>query len=362
MSVLSNFSRLLPPPTFMRLPSVGVDISDTSLKFMQFVPHYGRTTSYDIASWGDIDIPSGALERGQVHDVGELSTILKEVRRQTDTQFVRISLPEERAYIFETNIKPNTPQSEIRSQLEFRLEEHVPIAPRDAFFDYDITADSQNKGLTVSVVVYARETIMNYYEACAKADMTPIAFEVEAQAIARSSLPVGMSGTHMVVDFGKTRTGVGIVHNGILLYTSTIDIGGGELTKALRKVLGDISNEELNTIKNKQGLIPKQSDRTAYEAILTVLSGIKDEIAARLRYWHSREQGTNLRRIESIVLCGGSCNLRGVTEYFTETLGVPTHRADVWRNISLRSGIPPMARRFSYGYATAIGLALEHSV
>lgn len=361
MSVLSTFSRLLPAPTFMQLPSVGVDISDTSLKYIQFVPHYGRTIQYNVDSWGEVDIPPGVLERGQVSDVHKLSEVLGEIRHKTGTQFVRVSLPEERAYIFETTIKPNTPQSEIRSQLEFHLEEHVPISPREAFFDYDIIGNTEGN-ISVSVVVYARETIMNYYEACKQADLTPVAFEVEAQAIARSSIPPGASGTHMVVDFGKTRTGIGIVHNGILLYTSTIDIGGGDLSKALRRVLGGKPESELSDIKNTEGLVPKQDDRTTYETLLATVASIKDEIATRLQYWHSRDHDLESRRIQSVILCGGSCNLKGVTEYFTETLGIPTYRADVWQNISLRNVIPPIERRFSYGYATAIGLALVHTV
>lgn len=361
MAVLSTFARLLPPPTFMQLPSVGVDISDTSLKYMQIIPHYGRSVKFEVAQWGDVDIPAGVLDEGRVSDVPKLSQALMEVKERTSTSFVRVSLPEERAYIFETTIKPNTPQSEIRSQLEFRLEEHVPIPPREAFFDYDITTE-QGGDLSVSVVVYARDTVMNYYEACTRAGLTPVAFEVEAQAIARSSLPTGATGAHMVVDFGKTRTGVGIVYNGTLMYTSTIDIGGGDMSRALRRVLGDKAESEFTTIKNTQGLIPKQDNREIYETLLTAVAGIKDEIATRLQYWHTRESDPTARRVQSIVLCGGSSNLKGVTEYFTETLGVPTYRADVWRNIPLRNEVPPIERRFSYGYATTIGLALEHTV
>ena len=362
MSVLSTFARLVPPPTFMQLPSVGVDISDTSLKYMQFVPRYGHQVTYVIDSWGEVDIPDGVLERGQVHEVGKLADVLSEMGRSTNSPFVRVSLPEERAYIFETMVRPGTPQSEIRSQLEFRLEEHVPISPREAFFDYDVIPSVDNN-LSVSVVVYARETIMSYYEACQRAGLTPIAFEVEAQAIARSSLPADGMGTHMVVDFGKTRTGVGIVHNGILLYTSTIEIGGADLSRALRRELGERPETELTKIKNTQGLVPKQHEPIIYETLLTAVAGIKDELATRLQYWHSQERNLEHRPIKSIILCGGSCNLKGVTEYLTETLGIPVYRPNVWRNISFHNhAIPPIERRFSYGYATTIGLALKHTV
>ncbi len=329
---------------------------------MQFFPEYGRTLTYSVGDWGDIDIPDGALERGRVNEIASLSAALQEVRERTRTPFIRVSLPEERAYIFETEIKAHTPISEIRSQLEFRLEEHVPISPRDAFFDYQVIAE-QDRSKSVSVVVYAKETIMNYYDACIQAGMTPLGFEVEAQAIARSTIPTGDQGTHMVIDFGKTRTGVGIVHCGHLLYTSTIDIGGGDLSKALRRVLGDVPESELTLLKNTEGLVTRQGNTQVYEILLSVVSGIKDEIATRLQYWHTREHDLDTRRIQSIILCGGSSNLKGVTEYFTETLGIPTVRGDVWKNVTLhQQAVPPMEKRFSLGYATTIGLALKHTV
>lgn len=362
MAFLTSFANLLPPPTFMQLPSVGLDISDTSLKYIQFTPKYGRKITYQIERWGDIDIENGVLDRGKVFDVVKLASILKEVRQSIKTPFVRVSLPEERAYIFESTIRPGTPQSEIRSQLEFSLEGQVPISPRDSFFDYDIVAEKDNT-LTVSVVVYARETIMNYYEACKSAGLTPVAFEVEAQSISRSSLSGYDQDAHMIIDFGKTRTGVGIVYKSSLLYTSTIDIGGSDLSKSLRNVLGNKPESELTEIKNTQGLVPQQHDKSVYEALLPPMANIKDEIATRLRYWHSQDKNIKSRPIKSIILCGGSSNLRGVTEYLTETLGVPTFRPDVWQNISFHKDfVPQIERRFSYGYATAIGLALKNSV
>ena len=354
-------SRVLPAPAFIQLPSVGVDISDTSLKYIQFKPIYRGRGGNTLHAWGDIDIPEGVLQRGQVNDVKALSAVLADVYKKTGVEFVRISLPEERAYIFETVINRGTTLLEIRSQIEFRLEEHVPLSPRDAFFDYEII-DENEKHLTVAVVVYARETIMSYYEAAQSAGVTPLAFEVEAQAIARATLPGGGEGTHMIVDFGKTRTGVGIVHNGNLLYTSTIDIGGSVLSSSLRKHLGDKPESELTQLKNTKGLVPHKETPAVCEILLMSMGGIKDEIATRLQYWHTRDHDRNKRRIESIVLCGGSANLKGVTEYLTETLGIPAVRGDVWRNTVLpHDFVPPISVRYSYGYATAIGLALKQA-
>ena len=69
------------------------------------------------------------------------------------------------------------------------------------------------------------------------------------------------------------------------------------------------------------------------------------------------------KKINSIILCGGSSNLKGLPSYFSETLGVPCVRGNVWENVfSLKDTVPPIDRRHSLGYATAIGLGLKNIV
>lgn len=359
MSVLGTFSKIIPPPQYLRMPSVGVDISDTSLKYIQFKPDSHSGTKLELSYWGDIDIPDSVLHRGTVHDVKSLSKVVAEVRDRTGVSTIRVSLPEERAYLFETEIKKGTPFKEIRGLLEFRLEENVPLSPRDAFFDYDIIEDNFKKdSLRVSVTAYARETIMNYYEACVGAGMTPLSFEVEAQATARATIPAADTQTHMIVDFGKTRTGIGIVYRGTLMYTSTIDIGGADLSGALRRQLGDTPESDLTKIKNTQGLVRTVESAEVYEALLPTMSAIVDELRTRKDYWDSRD-GAATRQVQSVILCGGSVNMKGLPEYFSEMLGVPAQRANVWSNaFSLEQHVPEIGRRYSYGYSTAIGLAL----
>lgn len=356
-----SLSRVLPPPRFLTLPAVGVDISDTSMKYVALEGSARPDASHTLRLWGDIAIPDGAVHRGEVNDIEKLTGALREFRDKTGASFVRVSLPEERAYLFETQIKRDVPASEVRNTLEFRLEENVPIPSREVFFDYEVLPQNiGEKTAQVVVVAYARDTIVKYHEACVAAGLVPLSFEVEAQAMARASVPLGQAGTVMVVDFGKTRTGVGIVTNGVLMYTSTIDIGGADLSAAMRKVLGDKLEEELTTIKNSQGLIRGVDDVRVHDALLSAVSVIKDELATRMQYWHAKEAPHETRRIAKVVLCGGSVNLKGLPEYLRETLGIPAERANVWTNVfSLDTTVPPIEKRFSYGYATAVGLALS---
>jgi len=225
--------------------------------------------------------------------------------------------------------------------------------------------ESENaRDVNVSVAAYARETIQTYYDACVAAGLRPVSFEVEAQAMARAVIPHSMTGVTMLVDFGKTRTGIGIVLNGTLLYTSTIDLGGERLSSALRKVVGaDTSEAELTKLKNTVGLQRGVDSTDVHDALINAVSVIKDELATRMQYWHLRSGNAPERRISNIILCGGSSNLKGLPAYLSETLGIPATRANVWENtFSLADTVPPIDRRHSYGYATAIGLALKSTI
>lgn len=362
MSVLSTLEYVFPPPRYLTMPNVGVDISDTSLKYVQFQKRKSRDSDLRLEQWGDIDVPEGVVNRGDVADVAKLGKVLEEAREKTGAAYVRVSLPEERAYIFETTVKRDTPFKEIRGLLEFKLEENVPLPPREAFFDYQIV-DTDTKDFTVVVAVYARETILSYYEACQRAELMPLSFEVEAQAISRAVVPRDTKGTTMVVDFGKTRTGIGIVHNGVLLYTSTIDIGGLSLSSAMREVLGDVSESELTDIKNTRGLVDTVENEKVAVALRTEVANIKNELQTRIQYWHTREVDKRERSIAKIILCGGSSNLRGLPEYLRRELSIPAVRASVWQNaFSIENYVPPITKRYSFGYTTAVGLALTDFV
>lgn len=364
MSALSVIQQIFPTPKYISFPTVGVDISDTSLKYIQFERLHARDTNLLLKQWGDIDVPAGIVERGNVHDVKQLSSILKEVKEKCDAQFVSISLPEERAFLFETTIPRSTPIKEIRSMLEFKLEENVPLSPRDAYFDYAIVGqDTQCTNFQVAVAVYAQDTINMYYEACVNAGVTPLAFEIEAQAIARASIPVHEPGTHFIVDFGKTRMGIGIVHEGVLMYTSTIDISGLHLSAEMKRILGDIPESELTEIKNTKGLIPTQGNEAIAEALKGVVKNIVNELSIRMHYWHTRDIDRGKREVQKIILCGGSANLLGLPEFLAQELNIPTERALVWQNaFSLEAYVPQITRKYSYGYATAVGLALRNLV
>ncbi len=352
------YLRLFPPPRFLTMPSVGIDISDSSVKFLEFVGHPGELR---IGRFGDRPIAPGIVEGGLIKDIDALASILGKLRKEEHLEYVRASLPEEEAYLFQTNVPADAAPSEERTVIEFHLEENVPVGSAEAVFDYEPLAAPSAEGQSVIVSVYSRSIVEAYQSAFSKAGLTALSFEIEAQAIARSLIPRGSGRTYFVVDFGRARTGLAIVSSGKLLFTATVEVGGNALTAAIRKTF-NVDEKEAERRKNEQGFTRSQTDTELWSSLMNTIAALKDEINRHFIYWNSRKTPDNrpYPKIDELVLCGGNGNLIGLSEYLSQSLKVPVSLGNVWVNaFSFDDYIPPIDRPHSLGYATVAGLALR---
>ena len=64
--------------------------------------------------------------------------------------------------------------------------------------------------------------------------------------------------------------------------------------------------------------------------------------------------------VARVFLVGGGANLKGLADYIAARVQAECTRPNVWQNVcSFDDHIPPIDRRGSLQYATAIGLALR---
>ncbi len=167
----------------------------------------------------------------------------------------------------------------------------------------------------------------------------------------------------LLVDSGKARTGVAILKRGIPIFTSTVEIGGDHMTRAVMEALALKTEEEAEVFKNEHGLIPDGDEtKKGYEALEKEAAQLAGEIARHYRFWDTRraESGVRTSPVERVYLLGGSANLHGLPEYIAGKVQATTERPNVWRNLfSFDEYIPQIDYRASFQYATAIGLALR---
>lgn len=354
------FLKLFPPPAFLRMPAVGVDMSDHSVRLVELKEKGGKRTLSRFGQWG---IPDGVLSYGSIKNKEKLEGILRELAQKEKLSFIRASLPEERAYLFKVDV-PVLSAEETHDNIAFQLEENVPIKAADAIFDYVfLPPEGGIVGSTREAVVsvFPRQVAEEYFSLYQNAGLIPLSFEMEANAIARAVIPKNDLGCYMIVDFGQQRTGLSVIDRGVVQFTSTVDVGGNILTNAIERQFG-VSTEEAEQIKREETFVGHGAHREFFASLMNSISALSDEINKHYVYWHTHpdKKGRKPARIQKIILSGGDANLSGLPEHLSLTLKTKVERANVWVNVlSLDEQIPQIPFSASLSYATAIGLALR---
>ena len=351
----NSFNRFFPTPRFLMTPSFGLDISDESLKFVELIP---AKNGIRMGRYGERKIPVGIIESGKIKDSKRLEQVLLSLKKEEGFRFVRVSLPEEQVYLFRLRLD-KAGLINVREGIELSLEEYIPISAQDAIFDYELI-NEDSKSLEVQVASIPKNIIENYLAVFRNSQISVQSFELEAQAISRAVVKKGDLETYMIVDFGQTRTGIFIVSRGIVMFTSTLDVGGMMLTNMIQKNF-NVNFEEAEKMKKKFGLQRNTENREMFSVILNIVSVLRDEIVKHFLYWqtHKDEEGKDYPIIKKIILCGGDASLMGLSEYFSISVKNKVEMANVWINIiDTEKYIPEITFNRSLTFAAALGLAL----
>jgi type IV pilus assembly protein PilM len=355
LEVMSLFSA----PKFLAMPAIGLDISMDAIRFIE-LGHKGDKLV--VSRFAGRQFPMGTVAEGRSGDKKKLQDVIGALAHEFKLGFANVSLPEEQAYLANMQV-PRVSPGELHDAIELRLEEYIPIAGADAIFDYVVVGDNGGRRrdvLDVVVSAMPRAIIDEYLEIFHGTGVTPKAFELESQAMARSIIPRGDNGTFLVVDIGKMVTDLFVAAHGVVQFSASLDIGGHNFTQAIAKAQG-VTYEEAEALKAKHGLVGGAEEDL--RAVLSpVILDFRTRIMQHFMYWqthHGEKVGGN---IEAIYLTGGGANLKGIAEYLAMGVDVQVKIANPWINVcSFEEYVPPLSMRQSHGFSAAIGLALRDS-
>ncbi|MDE2172449.1 MAG: hypothetical protein KGJ33_00695, partial [Patescibacteria group bacterium] len=313
----SLFFKFFPPPQFMLMKHAGLQVSDETIRCLEFRSHAGRTV---LSKYGEMALPEGVIDGGEIKDEKSLASALKEFGKKHGLSYVKVSVPEEKSYLFQTDV-PAADVHGIAQNIEFKLEENVPLAASDTLFCFDLMSTAGGTS-HASVSVVPRSYIDDLGRLLADANMHPVAFEVLPKAVARAVIPSHAVDAELIVYIMKKKTGIYVVSRGVVCFTSTFGWG---------------------------------SDSVASEDAADV-SSLTREINRIYTYWMSHD--TALGSITKIVLVGSAA------PRFEETLrqavmdsGITVAVAHVWQNVlDIDHYVPPIEEQDSLNYAAAAGL------
>lgn len=203
----------------------GLDISDSSIKFVQLVLRGGKLA---IGNLGEKLLPAGVIEGGEIKDSDQLGLILQELKNKFQLKDVDISL----------------------------LDDEADFAG-------------------------------SYREVFSRAGLIIQGIETSGQALVRALVSPLETPSVILVDFGCSHTAIYFVDNGIVVATTIVPIGGEAITKSLAKNL-KIDFAEAERLKIEVGLSRSSQNKEIFSAIIPIISVIKDEIGRAINLFFSQ--------------------------------------------------------------------------
>lgn len=322
-------TRYFPAPDFLDLPYVGIDISPTAVRMMEVVDK----ASLKVGIYAEAPLSTPFIITG---DHAEVKDILKKWKKEYKLEYIKASLPEEKAYLFDTEIEFGNAEK-MRSAIEFSLEENVPLSGSDVIFDYRLIGESQKKGFVkVAVTVLPCDVVIAYLSLFHECEIQPLSFLIEAQALSRSLVKRGDRSTYLVVNIGKIRTGVFIVSDGAVQFTSTLPMGSADFTTR---------------------------DNTPRASLVEAAAPFRQEIDKVYIYWNKHRTSVDSAvSIQKVILSGSDALTPGFREYLSKSLKMSVETGNVWANMpSIDTDSSTLSFSQALNFGAAIGLALPEN-
>lgn len=315
------FYKIFPPPKFLTMPYAGLEIADDALRCIEYDT---APNGLVISKYASAAMPPGVIESGDIADEAKFVDELKKFVKDNKLSYVKVSLPEEKVYLFQTDI-PSTEVKDITQHVEFKLEENVPISAADAVFYFDILPPTvTGNALRASVSVAPKKYVEKMLKILHELKLTPMAFEVMPKSIDRAVVPKGSDETYLIIHIMAKKVGTYIVSGGVVCFSSTMT--GGPLSD------GDAKN---------------------YDA-----KNLAQEIHRINSYWQTRPDTHS--HIHEVLLVGKYADVveKKLTQQMSESLP-PLHLCQVWRNaFDIDTYVPPLTSEESMEFVVAAGLAL----
>ena len=329
-----KFFKVFPPPKFLDTPYAGITISDDAVRCIE----YSRgKKGLKIHKYGFKALEPGVIDGGEIKDEKALTDALTALSKELKVFVAKVAISEEKMYLFKTAV-PSTDIKEMRQNIEFKLEENVPLTADEALFFFDpipretgVVIQNATDANPVGVSVAPRSMIENYLDVVKKAGIAVLSFEVCAKSLARAVVPLNSTTTDLLVHIMNKKTGLYIVCGGVVCFTSTILWG--------------------------QSHIKDEDVKARYAELKKSILQVKN-------YWHDHGLGTS---INSVIFAGKGALSDGLVSecssgFATAEETVRFEIANIWKNaFSSDDYIPPISYEDSLEYGVAAGVGLYYT-
>lgn len=319
-SFFSALAHAFPQPHVLRLDGVGIDISGSVIRVITFTQRAGKLFP-KIVRECVVEVAPGA----PITDKAYVKA-LSDIRKKYAITAAHITLPEEKAYIFSTELLPEA-FANVRQAVAFKIEENVPITPAAAVYDFSVLLETvpgtntlaprSGEGIPVVVTVVPRESIDTYTSVFAEAGILVSGVQTQNQAVARAIIPDAVYETSILVN----------AHDGV----------------------ADISMVTGHAVEYSSTVTTKDAD-------------VVDRVKRVLVFWQGRNKTHEGSKMPTTLYLAGADAADGkLAEALTIGIDIPVKIGNVWVNcFSFSEYVPVIEKARSHAFAAAIGAAMPH--
>lgn len=315
------------PSEFLALPIFGLDISQSSIRLTKLKRTSAGLVPQHIARVAVTETCELFTGQSSHSDCQEIKKVLTDLRKKYKIEFVHVSIPEEKTYVFKVDL-PNDALHSIEEFIIYNMDQYVPLNPQELLFDYKVLHSHAGPTSTPAVVTaIPRLVIEQYTDIIESAGISVIAFEPETHAIARAVIDKDDNNPYIIINVDSFATKVSVVEDGLVQYTQTLPVSGKDIV----------------TISD------------------SVATALKESINRVIVYWFTSKAKENQgARIENIILTGEGVGSPNLINFLESNLSVNAAFGNVWKNcFSLNDYVPQLSKQDSLQYAACVGLCLD---
>ena len=348
-----------PAKMFFPKKMIGVDIGTSSVKIVELsrwgegktLENYGEIKSASLYKEPFRSVERGSYLLSNYFVSRAIRAVLDEARIRTKA--VIFSIPDFSTFCVSFELPPMT-RNEISEAVYYNAPQYIPLPVTETTLDWRLiggTPGDRKSPLRIFLVAIPNQTVQDYQTVAQMAGLDLYAVEAEVFGLARA-LTSGNKKCVCLVDIGVQSTTINIVENGQIKESYSFEFAGSQLTFAISSSLGT-GNIEADEIKKTQGLIHSSENisKTLYLLIDPLILEVKKIIS---NFYIKFDKD-----VDEIYLTGGTANLPGLKEYFSEVLKknveIPNCFSDVLYPPVLGRSLEEMAPSFSVAMGAAIG-------
>ncbi len=290
--------------------ALGLDIGTSSIKVARLMK---TRRGVRLLNFWEKEIPrEGKGEAGDEVIARTIAELLSQIH-PAPLQKIISSLPASSSVIKRLSLPFKGPRR-IRQVIRYEMEPYLPFSLEEAIIDFYIIDDRLPDRTLVLAFAINKRVVERRLKILDKAGLRPEVVDLDSTSLFNIYALKEEKETVALINLGASQTIIDIISEGKLFFSRSISKAGDDVSQALAERF-EVNFKEAKKLK-REGL-----DEEKLKAIEPVLDEIKKEIeytfSSFLAFYPDK-------KIERILLTGGSARLPGIVEYFQKNLSIET--------------------------------------